>query len=136
MDNSKAMAIFVKYSQGQNYTPAEAMSRWTEENFGKFHMDFYKGSYIRVMDCDYYYDHWKIEKQSDGMELVTLYLKSEEAKEEKTMTIRELDILKEIANLCEIASTTIYDDETTAEILNACDTLMDLIDDYIEKTDG
>ena len=50
--------------------------------------------------------------------------------------LKAMDLLKEIANLCETASDTIFEDESTVEILNACDTLMDLIDDYVEKTEG
>lgn len=75
MNKPKAVEIRVKYLQGQNYTPADAMRRWAMENYETFYTDLYKGAYIHMMGCDYYYDHWKIEKQQGDAEIVTLYLK-------------------------------------------------------------
>lgn len=44
------------------------------------------------------------------------------------MNSSDKDLLRQIADLCAIASETIFEDEKTAEILNACDNLVDLID--------
>lgn len=83
MSRPKAVEINVKYFQSQNYTPADAMRRWAKENYETFYTDFYKGAYIHMMGCDYYYDHWKIKKQQDDAEIVTLYLKCKDAEPER-----------------------------------------------------
>lgn len=41
------------------------------------------------------------------------------------------DLLKRIADLCCQASEEIFEDDRTMEILNTCDKLQDLIDEYL-----
>lgn len=43
----------------------------------------------------------------------------------------ESDLLKRIADLCCQASEEIFEDDRTMEILNTCDKLQDLIDEYL-----
>ena len=46
---------------------------------------------------------------------------------------REIQLLEKISDLCDEASETIMETEENVRILNACDTLVDLIDAYTRK---
>lgn len=91
MDRPEAVKIRVKYFQSQNFTPADVMRRWAMENYETFYTDLYKGAYIHMMGHDYYYDHWKIDKQQDDTEIVTVYLKREGIKLERKITYERLN---------------------------------------------
>ena len=45
----------------------------------------------------------------------------------------DIQLLEKIADLCNEASDTIFETNENAHILNACDELMVLIDDYVEQ---
>lgn len=43
------------------------------------------------------------------------------------------DLLKEILDKCNLASEIVYEDGKTLKILNACDHLVSIIDEYLES---
>lgn len=68
--------IKLNYYQSQNYTPADVMRRWAMENYKYFGRDIGFKPYIYMMKNKYYYNYWNIQKNEDGTETVTLYLKA------------------------------------------------------------
>ena len=67
--------ISVKYFKGQNYTPADVMRRWAMENYETFYRGIYGKPYIRLFGAAYYYEYWKISKNDNDTETVTITLK-------------------------------------------------------------
>ena len=71
----KTYEICVKYFQGQNYTPKDAMRHWAMENYEPLFYGIYGEPYLRFYNATYYYDSWKIQKNNDDTETVIITLK-------------------------------------------------------------